>query len=152
DEGGAGDRAVARPQLRAVGAVVGHEKELPVHVRQVVEGQTAARVDARDLDGPGGSAVALPEFGAVGLEEQRRVHDGEVVRVVGYGFHRHRAGRRPVALPELRVYVVVEGREEQGVVEVGQVAGGHDPPAAAGLKVGLDVLDHDRAGCRAVAL
>ena len=85
DQDGAGSRAVGGPQLRAVGAVVGGEEQLPAHGGEVVGGIAvvcgAARPDVLDQDRAGSRAVGGPQLRAVGAvvggEEQLPAHGGE---------------------------------------------------------------------------
>src|SRR5205814_1410091 len=57
DQDGAGGRAVALPQLNAVGPVIGRHEERPIDQGQLED------ADLLDQDGAGGGTVALPQVG-----------------------------------------------------------------------------------------
>src|SRR5262249_11279243 len=73
DEGGAGDGAIALPQLIPVRAVVGREEQRPIDARQVAGVQSGKPQWSL-------SAVALPQTGAGG-EEPRPVPISQLSRV-----------------------------------------------------------------------
>ncbi len=128
------------------------EVEGAAHVCEISEVEEAAGLE---LSRAAGAAVGLPQaLGAVGVRSDEVEGPVDVCEVSGVAVarrvdvgHSDRAGRRAVRLPELPA-MAIDGSEEQGAVDVGEVLGVLGINAARRA----DVLDLDCAGGRAVRL
>src|SRR5262249_54797613 len=120
-------RAVAPPQLAAVNAVVGSEKQRPVRVDELLRvRRLRIGVDVLDELGAGRTAVALPQLAAVDAvvrsQKYSAVDEREVVRI-GTGITLPRLGMdvfdesssscRAVAFPQLVAMNSVIRTEEE---------------------------------------
>ena len=159
---GANGRLVGRAELPAAGRIDRGEEDRPVHVGHAVrEREHRPGVDVLDELRARRRPVAPPELDAgdavVGGEvdasphrrqqvEPRRASDGR--RTTGPEpdvLHERRAGRRPVAPPELEAGARLGGTEEERAVGV------VERPREGANRAWVDVEDPDRARRGAVA-